>query len=106
MTFTHRLATEADLPAIKALMDLTPAKASVIRNGVEAVTQDMKTNLQQHLLLNELQPKSFEAGAILAGLKLYGVLVFVSTLRLIGAPIVLLRTWMQSKQGRRKLRKT
>jgi hypothetical protein len=66
------------------------------------LSQDMKTQLQQSLNLVELQPQSFEAGAVLAGLKLYGLLIFVSTLRLLGAPIVLWRTWMQSKAGRKK----
>ncbi len=61
------------------------------------LSQDAKAALQARLELVELQPQSFEAGAILAGLKLYGLLIFVSTLRLIGAPIVLFRTWMQSK---------
>jgi hypothetical protein len=66
------------------------------------LSQDSKTTLQQNLQLTELQPKSFEAGAVLAGLKLYGLLMFVSVLRVIGAPVVLWRTWVQSKKGRRK----
>lgn len=69
------------------------------------LSQDAKATLQARLALVELQPQSFEAGAILAGLKLYGLLIFVSTLRLIGAPVVLFRTWMQSRpkpKGRRK----
>jgi hypothetical protein len=69
------------------------------------LSQDAKTTLQGRLALVELQPQSFEAGAILAGLKLYGLLIFVSTLRLIGAPVVLFRTWMQSKpknKGKRR----
>jgi hypothetical protein len=65
------------------------------------LSQDAKTTLQQNLNLTELQPKSFEAGAVLAGLKLYGLLMFVSVLRVVGAPVVLLRTWMQSRKGRR-----
>jgi hypothetical protein len=66
------------------------------------LSQETKSTLQQNLQLSELQPKSFEAGAILAGLKLYGLLIFVSVLRVVGAPIVLWRTWMQSQKGRRK----
>ena len=66
------------------------------------LSQESKTTLQQNLHLTELQPKSFEAGAILAGLKLYGLLMFVSVLRVLGAPIVLWRTWAQSRKGRRK----
>jgi len=65
------------------------------------LSQDAKTALQQNLHLTELQPKSFEAGAVLAGLKLYGLLMFVSALRVVGAPVVLFRTWMQSRKGRR-----
>lgn len=66
------------------------------------LSQDAKANVHRWLMLTELQPKSFEAATILAGLKLYGVLVLVAALRVLGAPIVLLRTWMQSRQGRRK----
>jgi hypothetical protein len=66
------------------------------------LSQDAKTSLQQNLALVELQPKSFEAGAILAGLKLYGLLIFVSTLRVVGAPVVLFRTWRASKRAKRK----
>ena len=66
------------------------------------LSQDMKTQLQQTLNLTELQPQSFEAGAILAGLKLYGLLIFVATLRLLGAPIVLWRTWAYSQARRRR----
>jgi hypothetical protein len=65
------------------------------------LSQDAKATLQQKLSLVELQPKSFEAGAILAGLKLYGVLIFVSALRVLGAPVVLFRTWMQSNRHKR-----
>jgi hypothetical protein len=65
------------------------------------LSQDAKTALQQNLNLTELQPKSFEAGAVLAGLKLYGLLMCVSVLRVVGAPVVLFRTWMQSRKGRR-----
>lgn len=68
------------------------------------LSQDSKATLQQNLNLAELQPKSFEAGAILAGLKLYGLLMFVSVLRVVGAPVVLWRTWLQSRKGRRKAR--
>ena len=66
------------------------------------LSQDTKSTLQQSLHLTELQPKSFEAGAILAGLKLYGVLIFISTLRVLGAPIVILRTWNASKKKPKK----
>lgn len=66
------------------------------------LSQDAKTALQQKLALVELQPQSFEAGAILAGLKLYGLLIFVSTLRVVGAPVVLFRTWRASKRAKRK----
>jgi hypothetical protein len=66
------------------------------------LSQDAKTALQTKLALVELQPKSFEAGAILAGLKLYGLLIFVSTLRVIGAPVVLWRTWLAAKRAKRK----
>ena len=62
------------------------------------LSQDTKATMQQNLHLTELQPKSFEAGAVLAGLKLYGLLIFVSTLRLIGAPVVIWRTWLASKK--------
>jgi hypothetical protein len=47
-------------------------------------------------------PASFEAAAILAGLKLYGLLITVSTLRLAGAPIVLLRTWIKENSRRKR----
>lgn len=66
------------------------------------LSQEARVTLRDNLHLVELSPQTFEAGAILAGLKLYGLLLFVSTLRLIGAPIVLLRTWMQSRKGSRK----
>jgi hypothetical protein len=66
------------------------------------LSQDAKTTLQQNLNLIELQPKSFEAGAVLAGLKLYGLLMFVSVLRVAGAPVVLFRTWHQSRRKRSK----
>lgn len=66
------------------------------------LSQDNKALLQQNLHLVELQPKSFEAGAILAGLKLYGLLIFVSALRLIGAPVVIWRTWVASQKRTRK----
>lgn len=66
------------------------------------LSQENKTALQQSLHLAELQPRTFEAGAILAGLKLYGVLVFVSALRVLGAPIVIWRTWAVSRKKSRK----
>ena len=69
------------------------------------LSQDNKTALQQYFHLSELQPRSFEAGAILAGLKLYGVLVFVSALRVLGAPIVIWRTWMSNKKKPKKPKK-
>ena len=69
------------------------------------LSQDNKTALQQNFHLSELQPRSFEAGAILAGLKLYGVLVFVSALRVLGAPIVIWRTWMSNKKKPKKPKK-
>ena len=62
------------------------------------LSHEMRATLRDKLQLVELSPVSFEAGAVLAGLKLYGLLVFASTLRLIGAPIVLWRTWVRSKQ--------
>jgi hypothetical protein len=68
------------------------------------LSQDTKAALQQNFHLVELQPRSFEAGAILAGLKLYGLLIFVSALRVFGAPIVILRTWMANRK-RPKTRK-
>ncbi len=77
-----------------------------IMGGVDVfgffLSQDAKTSLQQTLHLVELQPKSFEAGAILAGLKLYGVLIFISTLRVLGAPVVILRTWNASRKKPKK----
>lgn len=70
------------------------------------LSQDAKSNVQQILHLSELQPKSFEAAAILAGLKLYGVLIFISTLRVLGAPIVILRTWnVNRKKPKKKVAK-
>jgi hypothetical protein len=69
------------------------------------LSQDTKSQLQQNLHLAELQPRSFEAGAILAGLKLYGVLIFISTLRVLGAPIVILRTWLVNRKKPKKSRK-
>jgi len=62
------------------------------------LSHETRALLREKLQLVELSTQSFEAGAILAGLKLYGLLIFVSALRLIGAPIVLWRTWMRSKQ--------
>lgn len=62
------------------------------------LSHEMRQALRDSLHLVELSPASFEAGAILAGLKLYGVLIFVSALRLIGAPVVLFRTWLASRK--------
>ncbi|MEQ1607539.1 MAG: hypothetical protein ABL956_00980 [Hyphomonadaceae bacterium] len=62
------------------------------------LSQDTKAALQQNYHLVELQPKSFEAGAVLAGLKLYGLLIFVSTLRVLGAPVVITRTWFANRK--------
>jgi len=69
------------------------------------LSQDTKTALQQNLHLTELAPRSVEAGAILGGLKLYGLLIFVSALRVLGAPIVILRTWTASRKRQRKQKK-
>ena len=66
------------------------------------LSQDAKSALQQNLHLIELQPRSFEAGAILAGLKLYGLLIFISSLRVLGAPVVILRTWNANKKKPKK----
>jgi hypothetical protein len=66
------------------------------------LSQDARVALRDNLQLVELSPETFEAGAILAGLKLYGLLIFASTLRLIGAPIVLWRTWMQSRKSTKR----
>jgi len=66
------------------------------------LSQDTKAALQQNYHLVELQPKSFEAGAVLAGLKLYGLLIFVSTLRVLGAPVVIARTWFASRKRPKK----
>lgn len=63
---------------------------------------EARATLRDALHLSELQPASFEAGAILAGLKLYGLLIVVSTLRLLGAPIVLLRTWMNENSRKKR----
>lgn len=70
------------------------------------LSQDAKAQLQQNLHLVELQPKSFEAAAILAGLKLYGVLIFISTLRVLGAPVVILRTWLINRKKPKKARRS
>ncbi len=82
--------------------------SQIIMGGTDVfgffLSQDTKSTLQQNLHLTELQPRSFEAGAILAGLKLYGLLIFVSALRVLGAPIVILRTWFSSRK-RAKRRK-
>ena len=51
--------------------------------------------------LPELRGK-LKAGAVLAGLKLYGLLMFVSVLRVAGAPVVLFRTWNQSKSAKKR----
>ena len=69
------------------------------------LSQDTKSTLQQNLHLVELQPRSFEAGAILAGLKLYGMLFSVSTLSVLGAPIVIWRTWMSNRKKPKKPKK-
>lgn len=69
------------------------------------LSQDTKASIQQSFHLVELQPKSFEAGAILAGLKLYGVLIFISTLRVLGAPVVILRTWLINRKKPKKAKK-
>ena len=69
------------------------------------LSQDTKSTLQQNLHLVELQPRSFEAGAILAGLKLYGLLISGSTLRVLGAPIVIWRTWMSNRKKPKKPKK-
>ena len=66
------------------------------------LSQDTKASIQQNFHLVELQPRSFEAGAILAGLKLYGVLIFISTLRVLGAPVVILRTWNANRKKPKK----
>jgi hypothetical protein len=66
------------------------------------LSQEAKETVRNSLHLSELSPASFEAGAILAGLKLYGVLIIVSALRVIGAPVVIFRTWMASKSRARK----
>jgi hypothetical protein len=66
------------------------------------LSHDARSTLRDHLHLAELVPASFEAAAILAGLKLYGLLITVSTLRLAGAPIVLLRTWMKENSRRKR----
>ncbi len=65
------------------------------------LSQETKETLRNSLHLVELSPASFEAGAILAGLKLYGVLIFASTLRVIGAPVVIFRTWLASRRRKR-----
>ena len=69
------------------------------------LSQDTKSAIQQDFHLVELQPKSFEAGAILAGLKLYGLLISVSALRVLGAPVVILRTWLTSRKKPKKTKK-
>lgn len=66
------------------------------------LSHEARAALRDHLYLVELQPVSVEAGAILAGLKLYGLLISVATLRVLGAPIVLIRTWMQSRRTARR----
>lgn len=77
-----------------------------IMGGVDVfgffLSQDAKSAVQQTLHLTELQPRSFEAAAILAGLKLYGVLIFISTLRVLGAPVVILRTWNANRKKPKK----
>ena len=66
------------------------------------LSHEARASLRDSLQLTELTPHSFEAGAILAGMKLYGLLIVVSTLRLAGAPIVLLRTWMHENSRRKR----
>lgn len=66
------------------------------------LSHESRAALRDSLHLSELTPASFEAGAILAGLKLYGLLIMVSTLRLLGAPIVLLRTWMHENSRKKR----
>lgn len=77
-----------------------------IMGGVDVfgffLSQDAKSSVQQTLHLVELQPKSFEAAAVLAGLKLYGVLIFISALRVLGAPVVILRTWNANRKKPKK----
>ena len=79
--------------------------AQTLLGGLEVfaffLSHEARSTLRDNLHLTELTPGSFEAGAILAGLKLYGLLIIVSTLRLAGAPIVLFRTWLR-ENGRRK----
>ncbi|MEQ1783463.1 MAG: hypothetical protein ABMA14_19070 [Hyphomonadaceae bacterium] len=69
------------------------------------LSHEARSTLRDTLHLTELEPASVEAAAILAGLKLYGLLVIVATLRLLGAPIVLFRTWRQSRKTQRKAAK-
>lgn len=64
------------------------------------LSRETKATLSASLGLAELSPASFEAGAILAGLKLYGVLILVSTLRIAGAPVVIFRTWTANRKRR------
>jgi hypothetical protein len=66
------------------------------------LSHETKETVRNSLHLVELPPQSFEAGAVLAGLKLYGLLISVSTLRVIGAPVVIFRTWMVSRKRNRK----
>jgi hypothetical protein len=66
------------------------------------LSHEARSTLRDNLHLTELIPASFEAGAILAGLKLYGLLIIVSTLRLAGAPIVLFRTWLHDNSRRKR----
>jgi hypothetical protein len=66
------------------------------------LSHETRAALRDKLMLVELSPQSFEAGAILAGLKLYGLLIFASTLRLVGAPIVIFRTWLSSRKRNRR----
>lgn len=68
------------------------------------LSHESRAEMRDTLHLAELVPQSVEAGAILAGLKLYGILVVVSTLRLLGAPIVLVRTWAHDASRRRRAR--
>ena len=66
------------------------------------LSHEARSTLRDNLHLTELTPLSIEAGAILAGMKLYGLLIIVSTLRLLGAPVVLVRTWLRENDRKRR----
>lgn len=80
--------------------------AQTLLGGLEIfaffLSHEARSTLRDSLHLTELAPASFEAAAILAGLKLYGLLIVVSTLRLLGAPVVLLRTWMHERSRKKR----